>query len=82
MAKCKTFLCVSKKYVDNPKTSLLIPYEQGIIYPNGSVSIGIDIWRSLNKHDCVSHPITNYKDIVKAQNDFYLVCRSTNKILK
>lgn len=80
--KRRLFLCVSKRYVDNPKTTLLIPYEQGIIHTNGLVCIGVDAWRDLDRKDCSSHPIKKYSSIALAKKDYYLISRKNKTIIK
>lgn len=46
---------------------------QGIIYPNGKVEIGIDVWRDLNSFDFSSHRVYRYDSIKEAKNYYNLI---------
>ncbi len=34
---------------------------QGILFPDGRIKIGVDIWRELSKYDFASHPVFEYE---------------------
>lgn len=46
---------------------------QGIIEKDGTVTLGIDAWRSLNRHDCVSYPIKKFTSLIQMQRDYEMV---------
>lgn len=71
----KTFYCINK---NDRMTNCVNNCLQGIIFPNGSVNIGVDVWRDLDKHDCSSHPVKRYASINDAMKDFHIVINHKN----
>lgn len=52
---------------------------QGILFPDGRVYLGIDVWRQLLKYDFPSHPIREFESIKKLKIEYRLApVRRTN----
>lgn len=64
--KDKVFWVVSKK---EPNAGEL----QGILYTDGTVDVGIDAWRLMNKADFPSYPIKHYVNISVMKKDYRFI---------
>jgi len=53
--RVRVFWAVSKKKPDGEL--------QGIIYPDGTIALGVDAWRSMDKSDFPSYPIEEFENI-------------------
>lgn len=59
--KCKRYICINRK--DGSLTT-------GIVFPNGTVYVGDDVWRMSNRADCCEYPIKHYKSLKFAEMDY------------
>lgn len=77
----KKFRCIKKDYINEKHhTSLIMPYEQGIVFNNGVCKVGVDVWRFLDKADFPSHKINIFGDIEAVKEEYYIISKS-GKIL-
>ena len=53
-----------------PKQNKRMGELQGIMFPNGCVKVGIDVWRELSKHDFPSHPVYEYESIKQLHKEY------------
>lgn len=47
-----------------------INIKQAIIFENGFVKIGVDVWRELDKYDTSSHPVKCFKSIDELKEQY------------
>lgn len=66
MTEKKVFWAISRS---NPHDGEL----QGIIETDGTITLGIDAWRTLNKHDCASFPTKKFTSLAQMQRDYRMV---------
>ncbi len=54
------------------------PYNemQGVLFPDGHVEIGIDVWRNLSRIDCASYPVERYRTLTDAKDKYAFNKRS------
>jgi len=65
------FQVISKKDYGNPHPSLKIL--QAIIYHNGSVDIGGDVWRLLSQLDFPTEQTFHYQTIKQVQENYFIL---------
>lgn len=58
---CEKIICIDLK--NGSSTT-------GIIFPNGNVCIGDDVWRLSNKADCCDYPYKRYNNRKLAEQDY------------
>jgi hypothetical protein len=46
---------------------------QGIIYPSGKVTVGIDVWRLLDRMDYPSYETYDYSSLINCQKDYEII---------
>ena len=46
---------------------------QGILKNDGTIELGVDAWRTLNKHDTNSHEIRHYRSILDVKQTYNIV---------
>lgn len=46
---------------------------QGLLEEDGTVKLGVDIWRSLDKNDDPSYPIINYPSLADVKLNYRLI---------
>lgn len=51
----------------------------GIIYPNGNVRLGVDVWRDLLRNDCASWPVETYPSLDLVKRDHTMLFPTIRK---
>ncbi len=64
--RTKIFTCVNKSTGEE---------SCGIQYPSGTILIGIDVWRNLDKHDCASWPVYKFRSVEDMTREYTVIKR-------
>lgn len=69
--RCNTFKCLPNNAYDT--NSLISCDLQGIIFSNGTIKIGVDVWRDLDKHDISQYPFKLFNSMEELQKHYHLI---------
>ncbi len=68
-----------KLFTARPKQNNGMGEMQGILFPDGRIEIGIDLWRNLTKYDFASHPVFEYSSKKQLNMDYEVNAPRTTK---